>query len=318
MLNRRHIRVKVMQSLYSYFSSPEDKTFLHVEDSLLKNINRLYDLYLYLLLLVREIALFAERYDDEIKSALIPSAREINVNSRFYSNQIVLKLNESKKFNSLLENHKIIWDNENVNIIRKVFHDLKNTEIYQEYIRAEKQFKHEDYELLSFILKHYTSNSSSLDQHLEDSYMNWLDDERTVVQMAVKSLKSIAEDPENDDFMAPVAIDEDQLMEFASTLLKTVFTNNVEFETRIKPKIAKWEPSRIATIDSILLKMGIAEFTVFPTIPVKVTINEYIELSKNYSSPQSKSFINGVLDNILEDLQNEGKLNKKGIGLIDK
>lgn len=317
MLNRRHIRVKVMQSLYSYWSSDGTLDKDEVERDLNKNLEELFNLYLYILLFLRELACFVDRYDDEVKSRVIPLAKEININSRFYQNPIISCILENSILTETLEKHKQIWDPEDNNILRKVFLDLKNNEVYKEYIHTKNEKQLDDFSTLIYITKHYPFNFTLLDQHFEDKFLNWFDDGHIAVHMVTKTLNQIVENPDNENFILPLYANKKDSYEFAINLFRKTIEGNDYFEELINSKIEKWEPSRIMIIDRIILRMGLCEFINFPSIPVKVTINEYIELAKNYSTPNSKKFINGVLDNILSDLKKEDNIRKSGLGLLE-
>lgn len=314
MLNRRHIRIKVLQALYAYWSAGGEINKLYIEREMEKNLNRLYELYLFILLFVRELASFAEKYDDEVKGRNLHTSMELNVNKKFYENLIVKKLESNKDFEQQMKIYKVVWDDDN-DILRKIFIDLKNSEIYREYITIVEDDKGTNLELFDFIIKHYPNSFSLFEQHLEEKFLNWYDDSKVVEQMVKKTFKNIVTDPESEEFLVPIALNEEVSFDFASELFNKVIEHSKDFETMIVTKIDKWEPTRLPLIDSIILKMGLAEFLYFSSIPVKVTINEYIELAKNYSTPNSKKFINGVLDNLLIELEKENKINKSGLGL---
>lgn len=317
MLNRHHVRIKVMQALYSYYINDEKNNISHYEKELLDNIERLYKVYLYLLLLLREITSFAEKYDDEIQSN-IPGVRQLNPNSRFYKNSLITALNNHSALDEACRKNAVFFSPDHIEILRKVFVDLKNNEIYREYIHNDKEDIQTDLELFSFFLKYYTINFNLLDSHIEDIFINWPDDAKMAVNMAVKSLKILAKELTNPDIIISLSNDENENIDFGKRLLHVCIHNQPEFDKLIQSKVQKWEPSRLPLLDLIILYIGLSEILYFETIPVKVTINECIELAKNYSTYGSKNFINGVLDNLVKDLNSQGKINKKGIGLIDK
>ncbi|MEA3496139.1 MAG: transcription antitermination factor NusB [Bacteroidota bacterium] len=317
MLNRRHVRIKVLQSLYSHYSSGNEFTERETERNLTNSLYQFYNLYLYLMLFIKELALFAERYDAEKKVRHIQPTMETNINSKFYDNILVKKIIEDTFLENALSDNKIIWDTEDIDIIRKVFNDLRNQEAYKDFMSSTKNEEQENFEILSFVIKHYPLNFSLLEQHLEDKFLHWNDDAKPTVQMVSKSFKIIYAEPEIEDILVPISSDKKMTFGFAQDLLKISIQNNDNFNELISEKIDKWEPSRIALIDALILKMGLAEFLFFPQIPIKVTINECIELAKNYSTPNSKKFVNGVLDNLLKQLEKDNKINKKGIGTIN-
>jgi len=210
MLNRRHIRIKILQALYSYWSAQGELKVIEVERELKKNLDRFYDLYLYLLLFLKELIQFIEKYDDEMRSRHTPSAREINPNKRLYSNRIANQLLENKTFSSLLDQKMIIWNSDDVDMLRKVFLDLKSNEEYREYIRTEDTNESDDLNIITFIIKQYPVNFSLLEQHLEEKFINWYDDGKVCNQMAIKSLKKIFDAEDDLDFLIPVSTDKKQ------------------------------------------------------------------------------------------------------------
>ena len=318
MLSRRHIRIKVLQALYTYFSAQGQFKPREVENQLQSSINDIYRLYLDLLLFVREFIFFVEKYDDEVKASYLHTAEEMNINYRLYQNPLSLILMKNETLTKVLEKEKIAWDQEYENVIRKVFIDLKNSEVYQDYLRINNNANEQDFEILSYILKYYCQNFSMVEQFFEDRYINWYDDNKIAIQSAIKTFKNIIADPEKENFLENFTIDKSQSREFAIALFNHVIENDDSYSALILERIEKWEPSRVPLIDLIILKMGISELTAFNSIPVKVTINECIELAKNYSTPNSKKFINGVLDNLQLKMMKDGRIKKAGLGLINE
>ena len=317
MLNRRHIRIKVMQVMYAYYISDRKSNINELKSQMNRSMWLFYELYLFLLLFLREYLHFIELYDDEIKASGIILSK-VNFHQRFYTGSTIVALNDNKAFNDELNKRKIFWDKEDREILRKLFVDFKMTESYTEFIRKDEISVSDEFEVLSFFLKNYCANSLLFTQFVEDRYINWHDDEKSSIQMTLKSLGAIISDPEAESFLQPLSHDNEANQRFAEDLIVNLVENEEELTTHINNKIDKWEPSRIPLLDNIVLKIGLAELLYFPTIPVKVTINECIELVKNYSLPSSKKFINAVLDNLLIELEKSGKIIKKGIGLMDK
>jgi transcription antitermination protein NusB len=313
MLNRRHIRIKVMQALYAYYCCGTEVNREHIMKEMRNNLHRLYQLYLYMLVFLNELTLFAERYDSDTRARLIPSGREKTLNSRLYNNLLIEKLRNNETFITLCEKNALIWDMENNNLLRKVFMDLKNAEEYQEYINGDKDDINLDIAMLEYILKHYPYYFSILEQHFEDKYINWFDDAKLAIQMAQKTIRNVGEDKENTEKIFVLGKDDRERLDFAEELFLQVTDNDSEYDTMIREKVEKWEPSRLALLDVIILKIGLSEFLGFPDIPVRVTINECIELAKNYSIPNSRKFINGMLDKLLDELQKEGKITKNSV-----
>jgi len=317
MLNRRHVRIKVMQVLFAAYLTEEKPDFRFYDKALKNNINRLYEVYLYLLLFLSELASFAEKYDDEMKANL-PFEKAFNPNSRFYNNPLISKLKDNKSLKDACQKNLVIFNAENIDLLRKVFVDLKNNEVYKEYISNEILDVNNDFEMLAYFLKFYPLNLTLFDQHMEDNFVNWMDDAKVGIGMAIKSLKKIITEPEDENIVVPLTTETESVFDFSSKLLKSCIENKEYFHDLIIQKIDKWEPSRVPLLDMVILNIGISELLYFESIPVKVSINECIELAKNYSTTNSKKFINGVLDSLLLELEKSGKIVKKGIGLIKK
>jgi transcription antitermination protein NusB len=309
MRNRRNVRVKVMQSLYGFYHPKENKTTTAAEKELIQNIDKLYQLYLYLLCYLNEIVSFSRLHNEQAKSKFLPDKQQNVNNLRLFQAPAMQTMLESEKLKKAFELYHIQWNGQD-DLIRKIFLDLKSSELYQDYIHATDEKDYEDEEILTYILKHYASNHNLFQQHLEESFSNCWDDKKIAVSMAAKTIKKLTADPENDDFLSPVSLDPDDTYGFAKELFKETVTNYDKLRSIIDPKLTKWEPNQIAKVDGIILAMAVCEFLYFPSIPANVTINEYLELSKTYSTPNSKKFINGVLDAIHKDIEKEGKLKK--------
>ncbi len=316
MLSRRHIRIKVMQTLYAYYVSDGSMSKSDAIKELDKSLHALFRLYIHLLSFLLELIHHVELYDDEVKVRNIPSVQEMNANKKFYSNSLATLLQEDENLKSIIEKENIIVDSEQNDLFRKVFMDLKNHETFREYISSNSQAEWEEFDVFNFILKHYPNQFPLVSQFFEEKYLNWYDDSKVAIQLALKTLKKLSENKTNGLELLEVPKNDDESIEFANKALTSVIDNNKELESLIVKRIDKWEPSRVMLIDIVILKMGLAELLYFPSIPTKVTINESIELSKNYSSPNSKKFINGVLDNLLISLTKEGKIQKSGLGLL--
>ncbi len=296
-----------MQALYVFYNDREDNlSASKVLKVLDKNIDKLYELYLYLLLMLKELGDFMIHYDEEIKSRYIQNDRDVKNSLKFINNPVLKALQNSPEFEKALKDNHVHW-NGDTDILRKIFLDLKNQEIYKDYLMTPEENPGVNYELLTFILRHYTTNFPVVQQHLEEEYYNWLDDRKIAKQMAGKTLQAIALASEEKISLMPQSHREDENYIFAQELVKKTIAEDESLEKIIRAKTEHWEQHQVAMIDMIIIKMAVCEFIYFPTIPPKVSINEYIELAKTYSTPQSKKFVNGVLDAILKDLNKEGK-----------
>jgi transcription antitermination protein NusB len=310
MLSRRHIRVKVMQALYMYYNDYKDnRNVPQVVKALDKNIDKLYELYLYFLIFLGELGHFIAEYDEEVKSRYIQNERESLNSLKFFQNPVLQTLMNSEVLKKAAKKYHIIWNGDK-DLLRRIFLDLKNQELYKDYLSMPENNTALNYEVLTFVLRHYLTHFPVLQQHFEEEFYNWYDDKKVALQMASKTLHAIAEDPEHIEFLLPLSKNDDENYKYAEDLLKSTIAQDEKLEKIIAVRITKWEPHMVAMIDNIILKMAVCEFLNFPSIPSKVSINEYIELAKTYSTPQSKKFVNGVLDAIWQELKKEGKLLK--------
>lgn len=316
MLNRRHLRIKVLQALYAYFQSDEDN-YRRTENELFDAIDRIYDLYLYLLLSVPEVKVFAERRIDENKKKIRPSEEDLNPNMKFINNSIIDKIENSKKLRELSESRKINWiGDEKQEIFRKMFLHIRESETYFEHMNNGNSGFESDKQFLVDLFKVEIANFPLLYNYFEELSIHWLDDIDLACSMVLKTIKTA--DAENDELIImDLYKDEEDEKEFTRELLRKTISMDKENESLIDELTKNWELDRIAKMDVILMKMAITEFQIFKTIPTKVTLNEYIEISKFYSTPKSNGFINGVLDKAIIRLHSENKIVKVGRGLLN-
>ena len=314
MLNRRHLRIKVLQMLYSYFNDEDSTDISLAEKNLLNSIERIYDLYIYLLLsfpVVREVALNKQ---DERKKKLRPSKEDLYPNLKFVDNEIISLITKSVDLNQLSKNRKINWDNdEKREIYRKIFIEIEKSEIYFEHMNNDENGFEADRNFLIQLFKAEIANSPLIYDFFEDEDIHWMDDIDLACSMIIKTIKNTKED--TFDIMPLYKANDDEKA-FICTLLKETIKKDAENELMIENLVENWEFERIAKMDVLLLKMAITELQCFETIPTKVSINEYIEISKYYSTPKSNVFINGILDKSVNLLSKENKINKSGRGLI--
>ncbi len=314
MLNRRHLRIKVLQMLYSYFNDEDSTDIQLAEKNLLNSIERIYDLYIYLLLsfpVVREVALNKQ---DERKKKLRPTKEDLYPNLKFVDNKIISLIIDSVDLNHLSENRKINWDNdEKREIYRKIFIEIEKSEVYFEHMNNDEKGFEADRNFLIQLFKAEIANSPLIYDFFEDEDIHWMDDIDLACSMVIKTIKNTKEDTFD---VMPLYKANDDEKAFICTLLKETIKKDAENELMIENLVENWEFERIARMDVLLLKMAITELQCFETIPTKVSINEYIEISKYYSTPKSNVFINGILDKSVNLLSKENKINKSGRGLI--
>ena len=315
MLNRRHLRVKVLQSLYAYHQSNSGDIKQH-EKNLLQTIDKVYEMYIWMLSLISEVTSYAENDAEERANKHLPTADDLNANVKILSNRFILSLNQNKEYLAGLKKYKIAWDFE-PELVKSLFIILKNSEEYKEYLKKTGDTIQTDKDIIKFIFKKVILKSSIAEQVFEDKFLYWPVDKDVLQALIAKTFKNFAHDEPELNNLAEVTGNWEEDRDFIVNLFEESIRHNDAYQLLITSKTQNWEPDRIAMMDTLLMKMAIAEFINFNSIPVKVTINEYLEISKEFSTPKSNSFINGILDKILGDLKTENKIKKVGRGLIE-
>ena len=314
MLNRRHLRIKVLQILYAFFQSKEIDV-VKAQNELLLSVERMYDLYLYLLLTIPELKRAAETNNENRKNKLRPNESDLMPNLKWVENILVLKIEESKELNKVSSARKVNWlGAENQEIFRKMFLQVKDSETYFEFMENGLKDFEEDKKFALALFKNEIINSEFLHNYIEDKSIYWLDDIDLCCSMALKTLKTAA--PDKEISILSLYKEDDDEKEFILNLCRNTIEMDVENEKLIETLAVNWEVDRIAKMDVLLLKMALVELQTCSSIPTKVTMNEYIEISKFYSTPKSNLFINGILDKAISQLTKEKKIKKIGRGLV--
>lgn len=303
MISRRNIRVKVMQTLYTVSAFEKEVKAGDPQKLLQKHFDQSKELVQYFIYWIVEVASYAERDAYVRSSKHLPSKEDLSVNTKIAGNEIVWKIKEDAILKQDWENFKpdLRIDKE---LVKKLYIQLTDTDIYKRYIATPSRDFKSERDIINYIFEELLLPNESFIAHLEEVYSNWDDDGEMVVQI----VKAYLQKPASADFVHFIPADKAL---FARELLRTVLEKSEHLESYIFPKLKNWDAERIAALDMILMKMGVAEFLYFETIPPKVTINEYIELAKEYSTQQSGQFVNGILDNIHKDLVQSNKLHKK-------
>jgi len=319
MLNRRLLRIKVLQALYAFFQSGDDHVAIS-EKNLIKSIEKIYELYIYQLSLFLEVINFARHRTEEAKTKYFPSHEELNPNTKFVDNEIVNKLENNLELKGKINYFKISWHEEQ-DMIRKIYLTIKDSREYKEYIETKEQSFHEDREFIIKLFKKSLSRSPILHSYYEEKNIFWSEDFHTVTVLIIKTLNAIDEQWDEQASLPSLYKNNEQGnnedKEFIKLLFRKSIIRNKEYKDSIAERAKNWDIERIAVIDFIIITMAICEFVDFKSIPVKVTMNEYIEISKLYSTPKSKIFINGILDKMLSDFKAEKKIVKMGRGLME-
>lgn len=315
MLNRRHLRIKVLQALYAYFQSDEEN-LRKTETELNKAIDRIYDLYLYLLLSFDEIKSLSWHRIEENKKKIRPSEEDLNPNLKFVENKLLAQLSDSVELRTASEERSVNWiGDENREMFRKIFLQMREGETWFTFMNNGESGYEEDKAFAIALFKSDIANSPILYQYLEEKNIHWIDDIDLACSMVIKTLKNAQENERLE--ILPLYKDEEDEREFVKLLLHKTVSMDSENLKLIDDLTKNWEVDRIARMDVLLLKMAITELQVFKNIPKKVTLNEYIEISKYYSTPKSHGFINGILDKAIDRLEKENKIVKIGRGLMN-
>ncbi|MCW3089700.1 MAG: NusB antitermination factor [Ferruginibacter sp.] len=303
MISRRNIRVKVMQSLYTLDSFSSELKPGQAVSLLKKQIDQTRQLFVYLVYFISEVARYAEK--DALKKASkhLPTQNDLNINTKIVGNELLWKILEEPGYKAAVAEFKPqhIADEE---LLRKTYLALIASEEYQEYIGLQSRDKKGEKDILEFIFTNLMLPNENFISHVEEHFINWDDD----AEMMNILIQNFLQKPSTYDFNEMVSKEK---WDFAKNLLETTIDKKEVSMELLKPKLKNWDAERIAALDLIIIQMGISEFLFFETIPTKVTINEYIDLAKDYSTPQSGQFINGILDNIHKELTIEGKIHKK-------
>jgi transcription antitermination protein NusB len=302
MISRRNIRVKVMQTLYVLDTQ---ENLLPAQDSvklLQKHFDLSAQLFIYLIHLVTEVARYAETDSRNRASKHLPSTEDLNVNTKISGNELLWTIVELPSYKAAVATHKphLIAEQD---LIRKWYQDLTETAEYKDYIAVGGRDKKSEKDILDLIFNTILLPNELFQAHIEENFTNWDDD----VDMVAQLMQSFLQKPQSFNLQDMLGKEK---WDFAKGLLQTVTEKREVTMDLIKPKLKNWDPDRIALLDMILMQMGVCEFLYFETIPPKVTINEYIDLAKEYSTPQSGQFVNGILDNIHKDLVKENRMHK--------
>lgn len=311
MLNRRHLRVKVMQVLYAFQQSEIKDTRLQ-EKNLLASVDKVNEMYVSLLALINDVVQYAEIDAIDRANKHLPSEDDLNANLKVLQNQFIKLLLDNTEYQLSVKKYKTSWDFD-PELARSLFMTLKASEEYKAYLINPEQDLHTDKDLIKFIFKKVILKSTLAQQALEEQHLNWQVDQDVLQAMIAKTLKNFTE---SDQKLAQVSANWIEDKEFVLDLFHKTIANNQTYQDLIAAKTKNWEADRIALMDVLLMKMALAEMIFFTSIPVKVTINEYLEIAKEFSTPKSNSFINGILDKILDDLKADGKIRKYGRGLL--
>ncbi|MBI9037782.1 MAG: transcription antitermination factor NusB [Bacteroidales bacterium] len=319
MLSRRYLRIKVLQSIYAFFQSNNDRIDVG-ERQLLTNLNKIFELYIHQISLLLAIVNFAKQRQEESKKKYFPTENDINPNRKFVDNRFIAQIAANREFLKKEDALRISWKNEE-ELIRRIYGIIRQSNDFVEYMNSSDESYKADKEIIVKIFMNYIADSESLQYYFEEKNINWVVDYPTSIMMLIKTINSFKES--DDEFKALPKLfkseesKDNEDVDFIIRLFRKSILNREKFSKMISEKVKNWEIERLAIMDIIILVMAMTEMIEFPSIPIKVTFNEYIDISKNYSTPKSKVFINGMLDKLYVELKEKNKIKKTGRGLIE-
>lgn len=313
MISRRLIRIKIVQVLYSYFTN--DKSSLDsAEKEMHLSIKKTYDLYHYFLLLLLNVADYAQERIDIAKEKRLPTFDDLHPNTRFVDNKVIHLIRNSGEFNKYISQNKISWT-EHHEIIKNLHQKITESSYFEAYMKGIEPDFETQKKLFIDIYANEFEGWELLYQIVEELSIFWNDDIEFVISMIIKSIEKFREGDKEGKLMSLYKNDEDK--EFGKVLLRKSILKHDQFRTIIDQYTKNWEIERIAVMDIIIMIAALTEITEFPSIPIKVTLNEYIDIARFYSTSKSNEFVNGILDKIVIDLKKEDKIVKTGRGLLN-
>jgi transcription antitermination protein NusB len=313
MISRRLLRIKALMALYP-FNRREDGNLTQAETELRFSIDKTYDLYHYLLLLVLDIADIAGEKIDQALVKRMPTPEDLNPKRRFIDNLLIAQLRKNIEFKKYVSSRKLTWIN-NSHIPRILYNKMIAWDVYEEYMKSEIHNYQSDKKFIVRLITVLFSESEDLQSNLEEQSIYWNDDMEYISAMIEKTLKKFKSDSgENTHLMPLFKNEEDE--EFVKILFRKAIIHQKKCSELIDKNTTNWEVERIALMDILVMQLAITEIIEFPEIPVKVTLNEYIEIAKYYCTSKSSTFVNGILDNIVKEIRDEGLFNKSGRGLV--
>ena len=307
MINRVLIRLKVIQVIYAFYKNP-GKSIKTAEDEVFFSLSKAYDLYKFLLLLIVAVTHYAEDRINFNMKKVRPTEEDLNPNLKFVNNRLMRQLESNETLLKFAEQSKVDWVNYS-DFLRRLLDTIIESDIYKEYMASETSSYEEDKELWRKLYKAFIFDNEELDALLEDISLYWNDDKAIVDTFVVKTIKRFKEENGAEQELLPEYKDDEDI-EYAHKLFRASIQNAEEYRRLMSDNSKNWDMNRLAFMDVIIMQTAIAEVLTFPQIPVNVSINEYVEIAKYYSTPKSGAFINGLLDSIIKNLKKDNRISK--------
>ena len=314
MISRRIIRTKVLQILYAHVSTPEKSTSSS-ENELHFSIQKTYDLYHLLLALPIEMSDYADKMIEMRKLKNFPTSEELNPNLKSVSNRLISKLRTNKDLGAYIQKNKVNWSNSQ-ELVKRIYQAMVESDEYKNYLAENDDNFQNDRRFCEDFYAEILLKSEFVFNEFEEQSIYWNDDLDFVVSMVIKTIKKFREESIVNDHLSSLYKDEED-REFTVKLFRKTLAKSEENRKTIETYTKNWDVDRVATMDILIMELALTELTEFPSVPIKVTLNEYIELAKYYSTQRSSIFINGVLDRITKDFREQGKIVKAGRGLLE-
>ncbi len=307
MINRILIRIKVLQIVYAYYQKGNNDLRV-AENELLLSLRRSYDLYHYFLLLIVEVTRMYERLIEVRRNKYRPTDEEKNPDMRLQNNRLAAQIAENEDLQKYNKEHGISWVDD-MDFVKKILETILKSDIYKEYVNSETDSYEADREFWRLVFKRIISNNEYVEDYLEEKSIYWNEDVDIIESFVVKTIKRFDEKAGSKQELIPMFYNDDDY-DYVIKLFRQTLLHGDEYRERINKHMKNWESERVANMDLVIMQIAIAEILNFPTIPISVTLNEYIDAAKYYSTPKSGIFINGVLDSIIEELKTEKRLMK--------
>lgn len=315
MLNRRHLRIKILQMLYAYIQS-ESEGLEKGEKELLKSIDKMYDMYLLYMLTFENLSRIAENRLEDAKRKLRPTEDDLNPNLHFVENKLFKLLEGNIQLHKSAKDRKVSWGSDlEQDLLKKLFLEIKDSSDYEEYMKEREADFNTDRQYAVRVFKKTICNFELIHNYLDEKSVYWQDDIDHVASMVIKTIKLFTD--KSDEFQPILELYKDDEKDFTRELFRKTLNNYAEDAKVLDEYVKNWEADRLAKMDLLILHLALNEALYFEQIPLKVTLNEYIEIAKFYSTPKSNGFINGVLDKLFTDLKEQGKIKKIGRGLLN-
>jgi N utilization substance protein B len=319
MLNRRILRIKAFKTLYGSVLSG-DMTLAQAEANLEASCEATRDLYIYMLGVVSPLTEIARERIEASRTKFNPTEEEKNPNMKFVENSLAVVLNQDVDFQKIFSKKKFSWAQYDL-VLKKIFSSIQEKDYFKSYMESSERSLSEDCKLFTRIFEEEFVDCQELEHLLEEKSIHWNDDLAYSLTWCCKTLKSLAKGQSwsllplyQSELLSGEGVESDKF--FVRKLLQVAYAGYEKYSAMVAESVEGWEKERLFSTDVVLIAMGLAEVVTFPTIPVKVTMNEYVEISKYYGTPKSRSFVNGLLDKLVAKLNEDGQIKKEGKGLL--